>query len=112
MDGSVDDYFPILDQIDDFVDDLEQRVILRTSISFTRRVPQKWARNVRVPTFLYQVRDDVLTHPSDVQAMFDNIPVADKQLQWIHGTTRRWDGHLAFQRRPEPMLGWFAKHMQ
>ena len=44
---------------------------------------QEWARNVRVPTFLYQVRDDVLTHPSDVQAMFDNIPVADKQLQWI-----------------------------
>jgi magnesium transporter len=28
MDGSVDDYFPILDKIDDFVDDLEQRVII------------------------------------------------------------------------------------
>jgi uncharacterized protein len=96
----------------DRVDDLEQRVILRTSISFARRVPQEWARNVRVPAFLYQVRDDVLTHPSDVQAMFDNIPVADKQLKWIHGTTRRWDGYLEFQRRPEPMLGWFAKHMQ
>jgi hypothetical protein len=26
--------------------------------------------------------------------------------------TRRWDGYLEFQRRPEPMLGWFAKHMQ
>lgn len=65
-----------------------------------------------MPTFLYQVHDDVLTHPSDVQAMFDNIPVNDKQLQWIHGTTRRWDGYLEFQRRPEPMLEWFAKHMQ
>jgi len=46
-----------------------------------------------------------------VQAMFDNIPVTDKKLQWIHGTTRRWDGYLEFQRRPEPMLEWFAKHM-
>jgi hypothetical protein len=56
-----------------------------------------------------QVHDDVLTEPSDVQTMFDNIPVADKKLQWIHGTTRRWDGYLEFQRHPGPMLEWFAK---
>ena len=53
----------------------------------------------------------MLTEPSDVQAMFDNIPVTDKKLAWIHGTTRRWDGYLEFQRHPEPMLEWFAKHM-
>ena len=57
------------------------------------------------------LHDDVLTEPSDVQTMFDNIPVADKKLQWIYGTTRRWDGYLEFQRHPEPMLEWFAKHM-
>ena len=28
LDGVVDDYFPLLDKIDDFVDDLEQRVII------------------------------------------------------------------------------------
>jgi pimeloyl-ACP methyl ester carboxylesterase len=95
----------------DRIDDLERRVILRTSIGFTPRAPREWARNVRVPTFLYQVHDDVLTEPADVQAMFDNIPVADKKLAWIHGTTRRWDGYLEFQRHPEQMLEWFAKHM-
>jgi pimeloyl-ACP methyl ester carboxylesterase len=95
----------------DRIDDLEQRVTVRTSIGFTRRAPREWARNVRVPTFLYQVRDDVLTEPADVQAMFDNIPIADKKLAWIHGTTRRWDGYLEFQRHPEPMLEWFAQHM-
>ena len=95
----------------DRIDDLEQRVTVRTSIAFTRRAPREWARNVRVPTFLYQVRDDVLTEPADVQAMFDNIPVADKKLAWIQGTTRRWDGYLEFQRHPEPMLEWFAQHM-
>jgi uncharacterized protein len=94
------------------IDDLEQRLILRTSIGFARRAPQEWARNVRVPVFLYQVHDDVLTVSGDVQTMFDNIPVPDKKLQWIHGTTRRWDGYLEFQRHPEPMLGWFATHMQ
>jgi hypothetical protein len=53
----------------------------------------------------------VLTEPDDVQAMFDNIPVPDKKLQWIGGTTHRWDGYLEFQRRPVPMLDWFAAHM-
>ncbi len=93
------------------IDDLEQRLLLRTSIGFARRAPQEWAKNVRVPTFLYQVHDDVLTEPSDVQTMFDNIPVNDKKLHWIRGTTLRWDGYLEFQRHPEPMLEWFAKHM-
>jgi hypothetical protein len=93
------------------IDDLEQRIILRTSIGFARRAPQEWAKNVGVPTFLYQVHDDVLTEPADVQAMFDNIPMPDKGLRWIYGTTRRWDGYLEFQRHPEPMLEWFAKHM-
>jgi uncharacterized protein len=95
----------------DRLDDLERRIVLRTGIGFAPRSPREWARNVQVPTFLYQVRDDVLTHPSDVQTMFDNIPVADKKLQWIEGTTARWDGYLEFQRRPEPMLDWFASHM-
>jgi pimeloyl-ACP methyl ester carboxylesterase len=95
----------------DRIGDLERRIILRTGIGFAQRAPQEWARNVRVPTFLYQVRHDVLTEPGDVRAMFDNIPVGDKELQWIYGTTRRWDGYLEFQRHPEPMLKWFAKHM-
>ncbi len=68
-------------------------------------------QNVRVPTFLYQVRGDTLTDPSDIQAMFDNIPVADKKLHWIEGTTARWDGYLEFQRRPQPMLDWFAQYI-
>jgi pimeloyl-ACP methyl ester carboxylesterase len=91
--------------------DLEQRLVLRTSIGFGLRAPQEWAKHVCVPTFLYQVHDDVLTDPSDVQAMFDNIRLADRQLHWIRGTTARWDGYLEFQRRPEPALEWFEKHM-
>jgi len=47
----------------------------------------------------------------DVQVLSLTVPVADKKLQCIHGTTRRWDGYLEFQRHPEPMLEWFAKHM-
>ena len=95
----------------DRIDDLEARVVLRTGIDFAKRAPTEWAKSVCVPTFLYQVHDDVLTDPSDVQKMFDNIPVADKSLQWIRGTSARWDGYLEFQRRPEPMLAWLESHM-
>lgn len=84
---------------------------LRTSIGLERRIPQEWAKNVRVPTLLYQVRGDTLTDPSDVQTMYDNIPMVDKKLQWIEATTARWDGYLEFQRRPKPMLEWFDQHM-
>jgi uncharacterized protein len=49
-------------------------------------------KNVCVPTFL-------------------NPPIADKKLQWIYGTTARFDGYLEFQRRPRPMLAWFEEHM-
>jgi hypothetical protein len=53
----------------------------------------------------------VLTDTVDVQTMFDNIPVTDKTLHWIRGTSARWDGYLEFQRRPEPVLEWFETHM-
>ena len=95
----------------DRLDDFNTLLRLRTSIGLERRIPQEWAKNVRVPTFVYQVRGDSLTEPEDVQTMYDNIPVTDKLLQWIDGTTARWDGYLEFQRRPQPMLDWFARYM-
>lgn len=68
------------DRIDE-LDELDELVIERTSIGFKRRSVREWARNVYVPTFLYKVHDHVLTEPADVQAMFDDMPVAEKRLQ-------------------------------
>jgi len=99
--------FGIADRFDDFT----SIVRLRTSIGLEQRVPQQWAKSVRVPTFLYGVHDDVLTDPSDLQAMYDNIPSTEKKLQWIENTTARWDGYMEFQRRPQPMLDWFARYL-
>jgi pimeloyl-ACP methyl ester carboxylesterase len=95
----------------DHLDALDERIVLRTGLSLADRDTRDWARHVTVPTLLYQVRDDVLTEPHDVQTMFDNIPVADKALRWVDDSTARWDGYLEFQRRPEPMLAWFHDHL-
>lgn len=93
------------------VDQLEREIQIEASCSLDEMSPNIWAQSIHLPTFIYQVHDDLMTTPADVQATFDAMPVKDKQLHWIHGTTARWDGYLEFQRRPEPMLDWLAKHM-
>lgn len=65
---------------------------------------------VRVPTFIYQVHDDGLVTPDDVQSLYDALPTDDKHLHWIPDSRRRWDGYLGFQRNPQPMLDWIAGH--
>ena len=91
--------------------DLDREIRLVTSLGIDDMTPTTWARSVHLPTFLYQVRNDPMTLTSDVQTVFDNLAAEHKKLHWIDGTTARWDGYLEFQRRPEPMLEWFATHM-
>lgn len=90
---------------------LDEKIRLKTSYRIAQFSPVPWAANVRIPTFLYQVLDDVYTRPADIQAMFDAIPVQEKKLSWIPGTTRRWDGYTHFQRQPEEILDWFARYL-
>ncbi|AKC37329.1 Alpha/beta hydrolase family [Mycolicibacterium phlei] len=93
------------------LDEADRRVQLVIGRTLEELSPVQAAAHVNVPTFLYQVHDDVLTQPSDVQSMYDAIPV-EKELFWVENTTRRWDGYLEFQRRPEPMLAWFDRYMK
>jgi hypothetical protein len=66
---------------------------------------------VTLPTLVVQVMDDVLTKRSDVQTIYDNIPAKDKELLWIEGTTRRFDGYNYFSEKPRQMLDWFDSHI-
>ncbi|MFJ8815156.1 alpha/beta hydrolase family protein [Amycolatopsis thermoflava] len=71
-------------------------------------MPQ-YATAVDIPTLLLQVRDDTLTTPDDVQAIFDAMPAEAKELIWIEGTNRRFDGYNYLPRNPRPMLDWFER---
>ncbi|MTD55634.1 alpha/beta hydrolase family protein [Amycolatopsis pithecellobii] len=99
------------ERVADSLAELDRRMVLRTSISFAQRDVKEWAKTIRTPTFIYQVRDDILTTRDDVQTIFDNLSAADKDLLWIENSTARWDGYAEFQRRPTPMLQWFATHL-
>lgn len=97
----------------ELIDDLDRRITFRTSFCLDDMSPVDAARSVRTPTLLYQVHDDVMTRPADVQAVYDAIPAeagATKELFWIQGTTRRWDGYLHFQNDPSRILDWLARH--
>ncbi|KAL0934820.1 gibberellin biosynthesis-related protein [Colletotrichum truncatum] len=94
-----------------YMEDLERRFFMKTSYRLDQLSPVPDAKHVRLPTFLYQVHDDPATRPSDVQAMFDNIPVSEKKLHWIQGTTKRWHGYTYFQTEPDQFLDWFARFM-
>jgi pimeloyl-ACP methyl ester carboxylesterase len=94
----------------DRIDDLDQRIQHVTGLGFTAQDPLPWAGAVNVPTLVYQVRDDSLVTPDDVQSMFDAFPTAQKRLHWIEASARRWDGYLEFQRNPKPMLDWLDQH--
>ena len=93
------------------IDELDQNLRLVTSFRLDELSPLEAAKAVRIPSYIYQVRDDLMTYPADVQAIFDNIPAAQKELDWIEGTTRRWDGYTHFARHPEKVLAWFEAHM-
>ena len=96
----------------DAIEDLEQQMRLNTSFALDDHTPVHAAKSVMVPTLMGQVHDDLMTRPSDVQSIFDNVPVQEKELFWINGTTRRWDGYNYFQKNPQQMLGWFDEHMK
>ena len=105
------EHAPGRDEITDRIDDIDREIQLITSFTMDQMSPIEYAKNVHVPTFITQVHDDALTKPSDVQQIFDNIPVKDKKLFWIEGTTRRWDGYNYFPDHPEQMIEWFDTHM-
>lgn len=97
----------------EYLEEIDRRIRLRTSFSLAAMSPVDAARTVRTPTLMYQVHDDATTRPVDVQTIFDAIPAQDdvpKELFWIHGTTRRWDGYLHFQRDPGRILEWLTRY--
>jgi uncharacterized protein len=94
------------------IEDLNREVKLATSFALDDMTPLKAVKSLTIPTFLYQVKDDLMTRSSDVQAIYDSIPGTEKDLLWITDSTRRWDGYTYFSKDPTRMLAWFDKYMR
>jgi uncharacterized protein len=83
-----------------------------TSFTLEEASPASVSKSDVIPSYIYQVRDDAMTRPSDVQRIFDKIPIKDKELFWIEGSTRRWDGYAYFAKSPDQILDWLNRHMR
>lgn len=92
--------------------------------------PLAFTSAVKIPTFVAQVHDDTMTFPTDVQAIYDgcalrrrastslphltrvcSLASKEKDLYWIRGTDRRFDGYNWAGENPEKMVNWFNKYM-
>lgn len=51
-----------------------------------------------------------MTTPSDVQEIYDTLGSKQKELFWIEGTDRRFDGYNYFGEHPERLVAWFDKY--
>ena len=101
-----------LQGLGEYMNELDEEMRKQGGFATGEMSPHPYAPNVKVPTFIIQVRDDAWSKPVDVQTTFDLIPGEDKKLFWIEGTTRRFDGYNYFGEHPEQMVEFFDKHMK
>ena len=104
--------FAELNGIADFMDLIDQEQVRLGGFGNPDMGPHPFAPSVTVPTLISQVRDDAWSRPDDVQTTFDRLGSADKDLLWIDGTTRRFDGYNYFGAHPEKMVGWFDRFLK
>ena len=69
-------------------------------------------KNVSIPTFFFQVRDDSNSRWTDVQEMYELTPIGDKKIVYLEGTPLRFKGYNYFSDNPEEMVEWFDAHMK
>ena len=67
---------------------------------------------VNIPTLMLQVRNDMNSRASDIQEMYDDLPVMDKKMVWVEDTEWRFKGYTYFSEHPEEMINWYNKHMK
>ncbi|MEM1129549.1 MAG: alpha/beta hydrolase [Pseudomonadota bacterium] len=103
--------FAALQGVDAYLDvmDIEQKKL--GGYANAEMTPHLFAAAVRVPTLVVQVKDDAWTTPEDGQRTFDLLGSSEKELFWIEGTTRRFDGYNYFGKDPKRMIAWFDKYM-
>ncbi|MET9327660.1 alpha/beta hydrolase [Tsukamurella sp. NPDC003166] len=73
--------------------------------------PSRHAAAVTAPTLIAQVHHDANTTPADVERIHAAVGAQEKELLWIEGTTRRFDGYNYFPENPERMVTWFRTHL-
>jgi fermentation-respiration switch protein FrsA (DUF1100 family) len=71
--------------------------------------PLPYVKDIKVPVFYVQARDDRWTTVSDTQSFYDATP-GEKEIWWIEGITRRFDAYNFVGDHPERIIAYVQKH--
>lgn len=83
-----------------------------TSLTFEDHYVRPLIKGVKMPTLMLQVRNDMNSRASDIQEMYDDLEVEDKQMIWVEDTPWRFHGYTYFSEHPEEMVEWYDAHMK
>lgn len=89
----------------------DKRIHELTGFHLKELTPIPHAKNVKVPTLFAQVRKDSLIDTKDTSTIFEALGSKEKEMIWIDGTTRRFDGYNYFAENPSQMVAWFKKYI-
>jgi uncharacterized protein len=89
---------------------INKKSIEYTGFSLKEMSPVKYIKDIQVPVFYVQVKNDPWTRPSDVQNFYDNT-AGPKELFWIEGDLKRFDGYNYFGSNPQRLLKFLHKYM-
>lgn len=104
--------FAKLQGVGEYMDLMDQEQVKLGGFKNSEMNPQIFAPSVKLPVLMSQVKDDMWTdNPADGQKTFDMLGSMEKELFWIEGTTRRFDGYNYFGDNPEKMITFFNKYM-
>lgn len=91
---------------------LDERLRQLSGMRLDEETPLPYAKDVRVPTLMAQLRRDFLIHAEkDGQEIFDALGADEKELHWIEESNQRFYAYNHFGQHPEKLLAWLDGHM-
>lgn len=82
-----------------------------TGLTFEDHNMRPFIKHVKIPTLMLQVRQDMVSRESDIQELYDNLEVTDKDIIWVEDTPWRFHGYTYFSEHPEQMVQWYNAYM-
>ena len=103
--------FAKLQGVSDYMELMDQEQVKLGGFRNSEMTPHLFAPSVKLPVLTMQVRDDLWTTNQDGAKTFELLGSSEKEMFWVEGTTRRFDGYNYFGKHPEKMVAFFDEHM-
>ncbi|MEM9488564.1 MAG: alpha/beta hydrolase [Myxococcota bacterium] len=103
--------FAKLQGVSEYMDLIDFEQVKLGGFKNSEMTPHPFAPSVKIPTLTMQVRGDLWTNDEDGVRTYELLGSEDKEMIWVEGTTRRFDGYNHFGKHPEKMIAFFDKYM-